>query len=170
MKKLITICLLVVTMLVGGMTVDAKTTKKKSKAKSNSSAICKFKFDNVTKGDSRYNVSFSLLSNGKVKATKNGFIGNFKKLKGAYKVTIDEVLEGDSCWEVLFVGDYVYSIGGGTDGDTVHDFTFNPSGNTVTIINSSDMSDREFKELNKLPSLTLPLSHFKRVGKVTWMK
>ena len=37
MKKLLTICLLVVTLLVGGMTVDAKTTKKKS-SKSSSSA------------------------------------------------------------------------------------------------------------------------------------
>ena len=34
MKKVITICLLVVTLLVGGLTVEAKTTKKKSKIKS----------------------------------------------------------------------------------------------------------------------------------------
>ena len=33
MKKVITICLLVVTLLVGGMTMDAKTTKKKGKAR-----------------------------------------------------------------------------------------------------------------------------------------
>ena len=33
MKKLITISLLVITLLVGGMTVEAKTTKKKSKAR-----------------------------------------------------------------------------------------------------------------------------------------
>ena len=37
MKKVITICLLVVTLLVGGMTMDAKTSKKKS-SKSSSSA------------------------------------------------------------------------------------------------------------------------------------
>ena len=37
MKKVITICLLVVTLLVGGMTMDAKTTKKKS-SKTSSSA------------------------------------------------------------------------------------------------------------------------------------
>lgn len=33
MKKAITICLLVITLLAGGMTMDAKTTKKKGKAK-----------------------------------------------------------------------------------------------------------------------------------------
>lgn len=33
MKKVITICLLVVTLLAGGMSMDAKTTKKTSKAK-----------------------------------------------------------------------------------------------------------------------------------------
>lgn len=37
MKKAITICLLVVTLLAGGMTMDAKTTKKKS-SKSSASA------------------------------------------------------------------------------------------------------------------------------------
>ena len=37
MKKVITICILVVTFLVGGMTMEAKTTKKKSKAKSSRS-------------------------------------------------------------------------------------------------------------------------------------
>ena len=33
MKRVITICLLVVSIFVGGMTVDAKTTKKKGKAR-----------------------------------------------------------------------------------------------------------------------------------------
>lgn len=32
MKKVITVCLVIITLFVGGMTVDAKTTKKKSKA------------------------------------------------------------------------------------------------------------------------------------------
>ena len=33
MKKLITICLLAMTLIAGGMTMDAKTTKKKTKAR-----------------------------------------------------------------------------------------------------------------------------------------
>ena len=33
MKKIITVCLLIVTLLIGGMTMEAKTTKKKAKAK-----------------------------------------------------------------------------------------------------------------------------------------
>lgn len=37
MKKLITICLLVITLLVGGMTADAKTSKKKSSSSASSS-------------------------------------------------------------------------------------------------------------------------------------
>lgn len=161
---------MVLTFIFGVSTSEAKTTKKKSKAKSTSSVICSFKYNDSASGDSRYKVTFSLLSNGKVKATSKCFTGNFVKLKGAYKVTLEDVYCGDSCWEDLIVGDYVYSIGGGTDGDTVHDFTFNPSDKTVTIINTSDMSDREFKEWNNLPLLTLPLSHFERVGKVTWTK
>ena len=118
-------------------------------------------------------MSFSLLSNGKVKATKKCFIGKYVKLNGAYKVTLDTDGSnycGDGCWEVLIVGNYVYSIGGGTDADTIHDFTFNPSDNKVTIINSSGMSNREFMQWNNLPSLTLPLSHFEKVGTAAWMK
>ena len=38
MKKAITICLLVVTLLMGGMTMDAKTTKKKTKARTTQSS------------------------------------------------------------------------------------------------------------------------------------
>ena len=38
MKKVITSCLLVVTLSVGGMTLDAKTTKKKTKAKTTQSS------------------------------------------------------------------------------------------------------------------------------------
>ena len=38
MKRVITICLLVVSIFVGGMTVDAKTTKKKGKAKTSQSS------------------------------------------------------------------------------------------------------------------------------------
>ena len=172
MKKVITICLLVITLLAGGMTAEAKTTKKKSKTKSNSSAICKFKYYDATVGESRYKVTFSLLPNGKVKSTKKCISGVYNKLKGAYHVTLDTDGDkcGDSCWEDLIVGNYIYSIGGGTGDDTIHEFTFNPSDNTVTIINSSDMSDREFMKWNNLPSLKVPLSHFEKVGTVTWMK
>ena len=38
MKKLITICLLAMTLIAGGMTMDAKTTKKKSKVKTTQTA------------------------------------------------------------------------------------------------------------------------------------
>ena len=41
MKKVITICLLVISLLVGGTTVDAKTTKKKGKARTTQSASSK---------------------------------------------------------------------------------------------------------------------------------
>ncbi|MCH5223258.1 MAG: hypothetical protein J1E82_04390 [Muribaculaceae bacterium] len=34
MKKIFTICLLIITLLTGGMTMDAKTAKKKAKARS----------------------------------------------------------------------------------------------------------------------------------------
>ena len=31
-------------------------------------------------------------------------------------------------------------------------------------------NEKEFLEYNELPSLTVPLAHFEKVGKVTWMK
>ena len=42
MKKLVSVCLLVVTLLVGGMTVDAKTTKKKKKARTTQTSSSAF--------------------------------------------------------------------------------------------------------------------------------
>ena len=45
MKKIITICLLVVTLLLGGMTMEAKTTKKKAKAKTASTSSAKWNGD-----------------------------------------------------------------------------------------------------------------------------
>ena len=166
MKKVITVCLLLVSLLVGGLTADAKTTKKKSKAKSNSSVICKFKY---------YDDTISLLSNGGIKGTsrdKCEYTGSYVKLKGGYHVTLGWGCPDNAhgCSELLIVGDYIYIIGGGTTSDTIHDFTYNPSDKTVTVINTSGMSDREFMEYNHLSSMTVPLSHYEKFGKVTWIK
>ena len=162
MKKVITICLLVVVILIGGMTMEAKTTKK-AKTKSNSTVIGKFKY---------YDDTISLLSNGRIKSSSKEIDGFYAKIKGAYKVTLTPTSDyyGHWLYEWLIVGDNIYIIGGGNTNETIHDFTFNPSDNSVTIINTSDMSDREFMKYNSLPSMTVPLSHFEKFGKVTWIK
>ena len=174
MRKLITICILVVTLLADGMTMEAKTTKKKGKTKNNSSVICKLKYNDTNPNSDSHNLTVSLLNNGKIKTSSKCLRGNYEKLSGAYKINIYSAPYsycGDTMWQDLIVGDEVYSIGGGTDGDCIHEFTFDPSNNSVTIINSSyDLTDKEFMEFNDLPSLTVPLSHFEKVGKVTWMK
>lgn len=166
MKKLATILMLVAAVLVGGMTVDAQTTKKKAKTKSHSTVIGMFKYDDDT---------FSILSDGRIKVTshyKCDYTASYVKLKGGYHVTSGWAGDdcGHGCGEWLIVGDNIYIIGGGNTNETIHDFTFNPSDNSVTIINTSDMSDREFMKYNDLPSLTVPLSHFDKLGKVTWIK
>ena len=68
MKKLITICLLVVTLLVGGMTMDAKTTKKKSKgssSKQSSSVFANFTYDGNSWGLKKNGDVVSKMHNGK---------------------------------------------------------------------------------------------------------
>lgn len=62
MKKLITICLLVVSLIIGGMTLEAKTTKKKSRARTTQTTKRKlYKIEGnriVTTGPTRIVVEF----------------------------------------------------------------------------------------------------------------
>ena len=75
MKKVITICLMVVTLLVGGMTVEAKTTKKKGKARttqiSKKSSGLAEKIIGHTYENKKYELQWTFFKNGigKVKFT-----------------------------------------------------------------------------------------------------
>ena len=169
MKKIITIALLVVTLLVGGMTVDAKTTKKKAKTKSHSTVIGKFEYTTDIYGSK---ATISLLSNGNIKCTNKCIGGSYEKITGAYKIFLfpNGVDCGHWCEICLIVGDYAYAIGGGFYEKAIVDCTFNPKDKTVRVMGSDGVSDRELMEFHELPSLTLPLSYFEKVGKVTWIK
>ena len=169
MKKIVTILMLVGAILGGGMTLDAKTTKKKAKTKSHSTVIGKFEYTTDIYGSK---ATISLLSNGKIKCTDQCIGGDYEKIKGAYKVYLSPGDYGCGVWyfSLLIVGDNVYYIGGGSTLYDIVDYTFNPSDNTVTRINNSFESDREYMEYHDLPSMTSPLSYFKKEGKVTWIK
>ena len=78
MKKVITIALLVVTLLAGGMTMEAKTTKKKTKhSSSNTSVIGKYTYEGL---------SYQLLSNGKIKTNDKCITGRYTKKNGYYDI------------------------------------------------------------------------------------
>ena len=77
MKKVIAICLLIMTFLIGGMPLDAKTTKKKSGG-SSSKVIGKCSIN------PRYDVSsITLFANGKAKTNNKCWSGKYKKIDGA---------------------------------------------------------------------------------------
>ena len=164
MKKVITICLLVVTLLAGGMTMDAKTTKKKSKTRttktvgSNVAIAGKF---------TAYDHIYTLLANGKIKSPKGRIIGKYEKKDNGSYYEID-MSEGD--WYVIYmiVGNKVYAVGGGTDGIGIEEFSYNTSDNTVSVVNTTDLDDKEFLEYNEISSLRAPLSEFNEIGTVKW--
>ena len=75
MKKIITICLLAFTILAGGTTMDAKTTKKKAKAKTQTALYSSNKFGLMSFLE-HYNKYWNLKSEEKIFQTlsKYGFI------------------------------------------------------------------------------------------------
>lgn len=71
MKKVITICLLAVSLLVGGITTEAKTAKKKAKAKTSQTSSSQWNGD-IPSGTILYNTFF----NGKASSYKSQFINH----------------------------------------------------------------------------------------------
>lgn len=161
MKKTIALCLLVLTILIGGISADAKTSKKGKGSKSlraNTAVAGKF---------TAYDDTYTLLANGKIKSPRGRLIGTYeKKGDGSYY----EIVMDDGDWYVIymFVGNKVYSVGGGTDGLGIEKFTYNPSDKTVSVVNTTDLDDAEFMEYNAISSLRAPLSEFEVIGTVTW--
>lgn len=165
MKRTLTLIMLIAAILLGGATVDAKTsTQKKSKKRttktvgSNVAIVGKF---------TAYDYIYTLLVNGKIKSPKGRIIGKYeKKDNGSYYEI--ELSEGD--WYVIYmiVGNKVYAVGGGTDGMGIEKFSYNPSDNTVSVVNTTDFDDKEFLEYNEISSLRAPLSEFNEIGTVKW--
>ena len=96
MKKIITIALLVVTLLVGGMTMDAKTTKKKPKARTSQTS---------KKSSSKLAFEFN---------DGDGYVKVYKKSNGKYitndKYTSVDVTPINGAYIIEFV---IWNAGGG---------------------------------------------------------
>lgn len=110
MKKVITICFLVATLLSGGMTIDAKTTKK-SKAKTSSSKKSSrpagaIAFVSIQNGGKLY-----LMKNGDVKIIPASWDrdGEYTKENGAYIFTWGSGVHGDNQLSVIY-GNTMYQI------------------------------------------------------------
>lgn len=167
MKKIITICLLAFTLLASGITMEAKTTKKKSKpSNTKSTVIGKYTYQGM---------DYQLLSNGKIKTKDKCITGNHTKNNGYYDIVIESGSNsykcGDWVYFCIIVDDNVYLLGGGTDEWNIWKYNYNNKNGTITFINHMGKdNEKEFLKYNDLPSLTVPLSHFEKVGKVTWTK
>lgn len=167
MKKVITICLLVVSLFLGGMTMESKTTKKKSKALNSSSAIIgKIIVDEWN--------TYNLLANGKLTKDRVPEItGSYQKLNDekCYRVEKKIGTSGDYDSSIFLIVDnnaYIIVNNGGEG--KINQFSYDRKNNLVTIINDSGSSDEDFMEWNDLHSLTMPLSHFEKFATVKWIK
>ena len=167
MKRITILFSLIFVLLIGSVSIEAKSSKKKSSKGSSATVIGKF-----TNGSS---ATFTMYSNGKIKSTDKCIYGSYKKEGGGsfYTVYLDTTGSaycGDASWVYMIVGTSVYAMGGGTDGFGIEEFTYNPSKKTVTVYNTSGLSDMEFMQENGLSSLTVPLSDFEKIGSVRWSK
>ena len=105
MKKLITILTLVAALIAGGISAEAKTTRK-SKAKTSqtasSKAIAKFTYHGTT---------YTMLAGGKIKSTNKYAYGVYEKRdNGAYYHVTLLYKIGDGYTFCLIVGDSLYYI------------------------------------------------------------
>ena len=172
MKKIITILMLVAVILVGGMTANAKTTRKKhtQKAKSNSSVIGHFK-------DTELGLTVSLLANGKIKTSSKCWSGSFEKRnQGEYYIVWLGSDGRGNCSDgsviLLIVDNNVYDIDSGSDEYVIWDFIYNSDKNSI-IVDIGTMDYNEWVDNNSwkgISSTTIPLSFFHKVGKITWTK
>lgn len=106
MKKVIIICLLVVTLLVGGMTIDAKTTKRASKAKTTQTkqspnVMGKVKVDNMT-----YNIMKNVTIVNPADRRSKMQPGWWKESNGAYVLCDNFASHGESFLGVIYNGTF----------------------------------------------------------------
>lgn len=168
MRRIIILISLIVTLLIGGVSIEAKTSKKKRSKGSSAQVIGKF-----TDGSTVY----TMYSNGKIKTTNKCLTGSYKKGENGSFYTVYLWTTGtgsnncgDGAWVYMIAEDNVYAMGYGTDGSGIEDFTYNPNYKLVTVYNNSGYPDDEFMMVNDLPAFTMPLSHFVKLGTVQWTK
>lgn len=92
MRKIITICLLIITIFTGGMSLDAKTSKKKSKARTTN----RVKTETYTELEKQFILPSELVTKRNVK--QNTDILKYLKNKG-FKITYDPLGEK---WESAY--------------------------------------------------------------------
>ena len=161
MKKAITILMLIAAIMVGAATADAKTTKKKSKAKT-SSAIGYF-YDEGNK--------CTLLSNGRVQCSYRGTSGKYQKRDGGKYYWI-EISNDSGAYYYLLTGSDAYLIDSGSAG-MISDFSYDPATRNVKITEVDGeriYSLAQLQEYFNYNSLSQPLSSFRYIGKVTWTR
>lgn len=96
MKKIITICLLVVTLLAGGMTMEAKTTKKKAKAKTTRTTKSKIPAGAFAMIKIWGDQKLYLTKNGKVEDTNGWWSGEVIENNDAYILVIEHDIDGNA--------------------------------------------------------------------------
>lgn len=174
MKKLITICLVMISLAFTGMAAQkAYSSKTKGKRhKTTSSRVIghfKAKFDDLT---------VYLHSNGKVTTSKKCYRGGFKKKDGGkYYTLYYSSGGGGDCGEgelvYLITGNEVYYIDGGSE-NVINDFTYNPDKRCIKVnLDPTYQTEREWLQENAyrgFTSLEIPLSKFDREGTITWTK
>ena len=161
MKKAITILMLIAAFLIGGATVEAKTTKKKSKAKT-SSTIGYFNYNGM---------KCTMLSNGRIQCSSRGSSGKYQKRDGGKYYWVE--LSNDSgAHYLLLTGSNAYFIDAGSAG-MISDFSYDPSTKKVKITEVDGDRIYSLEDLQQYftyNSLYQPLSNFQYIGKVTWTR
>ena len=143
MKKLATILMLVAAIMLGGMTIDAKTTKKKGKArttqtskKSSAKLFCKFRHDHYG------SLTVYKKANGNyfVKEDTGSFHAVFSN--GAYLIDYSPYVAHGSGLIGVIYGNKFYEIANTMyDPENYGDIergSFNPSNMTLTYVNFND--------------------------------
>lgn len=170
MKKVFYLFILIVTLLISGGSVDAKTTKKKSKT-SSSRIIGKFK-----EQDSDQTVF--LHANGKVTTTNKCYKGGYeKKDEGKYYTLYYGSGGQGDCGEgeviYLITGNDVYYIDNDQPG-AIYNFIYYPNKEIIKVIlDDSFQNEIEWLEENEyrgFTSLEIPLSKFEKISTMTWIK
>lgn len=163
MKKVITILMALTVFLFGGMTVDAKTPKKKTKG-SHSKVIgeCSITAKNTSIS------SISLLTNGKAKTNNKCWSGEYEKKDGGKYYILSLCTScGDGCTIYLLADNNVYYIDGGSEGYEIWDFIYYPEKSFIHVLIDTSMDETEWLEYNdyrNFTSLDIPLSKFDKIG------
>ena len=154
---------MIMTFLIGGMPLDAKTTKKKSGG-SSSKVIGKCSLN------PRYSSlsSITLFANGKAKTNNKCWSGKYEKIDGGkYYIVYLSTSCGDAASIYLLTNNDVYYIDGGSEGNEIWNFIYYPDKHYIHVLLDLSMDKTEWLEQNEyrgFNSLDIPLSEFNKIG------